>query len=51
MGIYHAIPPADEALMCPDCHRKNSRMDWQALGYEGDPKTLKSQGAAAEDSQ
>lgn len=51
MGIYHAIPPADEALMCPDCHRKNSRMDWQALGYEGDPKTLKSQRAAAEDSQ
>ena len=37
MGIYHAVPPAEEALQCADCHRDGTRMDWQALGYEGDP--------------
>jgi len=37
MGIYHAIPPSEDALQCADCHSQGGRMDWQALGYEGDP--------------
>ncbi len=37
MGIYHAIPPAEEALDCRDCHSEGGRMEWQALGYEADP--------------
>ena len=37
MGIYHAIPPGEDALQCADCHGEGKRMDWQALGYEGDP--------------
>lgn len=37
MGIYHAIPPADDALQCADCHTTGGRMDWKALGYEADP--------------
>lgn len=37
MGIYHAFPPAEEALQCADCHRSGGRMDWQALGYDSDP--------------
>jgi Cytochrome c bacterial len=41
MGIYHAIPPAEEALQCIDCHRPGGRMDWQALGYDEDPAPSK----------
>ena len=37
MGIYHAVPPAEDALQCDDCHSPGGRMDWQALGYEEDP--------------
>lgn len=37
MGIYHAIPPAEEVLQCVDCHSAGGRMDWDALGYETDP--------------
>lgn len=37
MGIYHAVPPAEDALDCGDCHSPGGRMDWQALGYEEDP--------------
>lgn len=37
MGIYHAVPPAEDALQCADCHSGGRRMDWQALGYDGDP--------------
>jgi hypothetical protein len=38
MGIYHEVQPADKALRCPDCHGLGGRLDWQALGYEGDPR-------------
>lgn len=39
MGIYHAIPPAEEALGCSDCHRRSGgRMNWSELGYDGDPR-------------
>ena len=37
MGIYHAIPPSEDALQCADCHTAGGRMDWEALGYESDP--------------
>jgi len=39
MSINHEVVPMDAALKCRDCHstRRQGRMDWQALGYEGDP--------------
>ena len=35
----HMVAPATDALQCKACHSKDgdSRMDWKALGYEGDP--------------
>ena len=39
----HMVAPADQALQCSDCHGesgKGGRMDWKALGYEGDPAYL-----------
>ncbi len=38
MGLFHEVVPGDKALKCQDCHGKNGRMDWKALGYKGDPK-------------
>lgn len=35
--ITHMVAPADNALQCTDCHGDNGRMDWEALGYNGDP--------------
>ncbi|WP_425602005.1 tetrathionate reductase family octaheme c-type cytochrome [Shewanella insulae] len=35
--INHMVSPKDQALKCNDCHNKGTRLDWQALGYEGDP--------------
>jgi len=40
MGIYHGVRPKEQALGCGDCHGENSRMDWKALGYKGDPKPI-----------
>ena len=37
MGIYHEVVPKEDALKCRDCHGRKSRLDWEALGYEGDP--------------
>ena len=38
MGIYHEVVPKAQALQCNDCHGATAtRMDWQALGYKGDP--------------
>jgi octaheme c-type cytochrome (tetrathionate reductase family) len=43
--INHMVAPKNEALKCNACHGDNSRLDWKALGYEGDPrKTKKSRG-------
>ena len=36
MGIFHEMPPADQALDCVACHESTSRIDFSALGY--DPK-------------
>jgi hypothetical protein len=33
----HMVVPSDEALQCNDCHSDDGRMDWEALGYYGDP--------------
>jgi hypothetical protein len=36
-AINHEVAPAEMALGCSDCH--NGGLDFQALGYEGDPMT------------
>ena len=33
----HMVAPAEEALQCTECHSDNGRLDWEALGYPGDP--------------
>lgn len=33
----HMVQPASEALQCSACHSDDGRLDWQALGYPGDP--------------
>lgn len=35
--ITHTTTPAEDALQCVDCHSSEGRLDWQALGYPGDP--------------
>ncbi len=37
--LSHMVQPAEHALQCTSCHGENSRLDWQALGYNGDPMT------------
>jgi hypothetical protein len=36
-SLSHMVGPKENALQCTDCHGENSRMDWEALGYFGDP--------------
>ena len=38
MGIFHGVPSADLALRCKDCHGEQTRLDWQKLGYDHDPR-------------
>ena len=38
-SINHMVASADQALGCLDCHGDNGRLDWQELGYQGDPLT------------
>jgi octaheme c-type cytochrome (tetrathionate reductase family) len=33
----HMVQSASEALTCDQCHGPDGRMDWEALGYYGDP--------------
>jgi len=33
----HLVQPTENALQCTDCHSPEGRLDWQALGYPGDP--------------
>lgn len=35
--LSHMVAPAEYALQCTDCHGNTTRMDWEALGYLGDP--------------
>ncbi|OGO47636.1 MAG: cytochrome C [Chloroflexi bacterium RBG_16_64_43] len=33
----HMVQPKEDALQCNDCHSANGRLDWEMLGYPGDP--------------
>jgi octaheme c-type cytochrome (tetrathionate reductase family) len=33
----HMVQPKENALQCNECHSPEGRLDWQALGYPGDP--------------
>jgi hypothetical protein len=35
--LSHMVQSKENALQCVDCHGSRGVMDWQALGYEGDP--------------
>ncbi|MFH1468003.1 MAG: tetrathionate reductase family octaheme c-type cytochrome [Pseudomonadota bacterium] len=35
--LSHLTQPGARALQCQGCHGEGGRMDWEALGYEGDP--------------
>lgn len=35
--LAHMVAPAASALTCRDCHDVGGRLDWKALGYDGDP--------------
>ncbi len=35
--LTHMVPEKGGALQCTDCHGEGNRMDWEALGYGGDP--------------
>jgi octaheme c-type cytochrome (tetrathionate reductase family) len=37
--LTHMVQPKEDALQCQDCHGETGRMDWEALGYYGDPMT------------
>jgi octaheme c-type cytochrome (tetrathionate reductase family) len=36
-SLSHMIAPSENALQCKACHTPDGRLDWQALGYPGDP--------------
>lgn len=36
-NLTHMVAPADNAVQCTECHGETGRMDWEALGYDGDP--------------
>jgi octaheme c-type cytochrome (tetrathionate reductase family) len=33
----HMVQPAENALQCESCHGDGGRLNWEALGYPGDP--------------
>ncbi len=35
--LSHTVVSGAKALSCDDCHGDNQRLDWEQLGYEGDP--------------
>ena len=37
--INHMVAPKEQALTCLECHGDNGRMNWEMLGYKGDPMT------------
>ena len=43
--LTHMVAPTEESLQCTDCHG-GDRMDWEALGYPGDPLNWGSRFAA-----
>lgn len=40
-SLNHQVASKSEALKCADCHGTKGRLDWKALGYEGDPMKKK----------
>ena len=42
--INHMVAPKEKAIKCVGCHAKDGRgrLDWQALGYKGDPSIARS---------
>lgn len=43
--INHMTSPAKKALTCQDCHTKDGRLDFKALGYDRDPAGGKAHGS------
>lgn len=39
--LDHMVAPASKSLQCQECHKKEGRLDWKALGYPGDPIDLR----------
>ena len=40
--INHMVAPKEKALKCTNCHgKKGDRLDWEALGYDGDAMVKK----------
>ncbi len=39
--VNHMVSPKADALKCNECHGRDGRLDWQALGYSGDPRSAK----------
>jgi len=39
--INHGVVKVEQALDCLSCHGSNGRMDWDSLGYKGDPWRIK----------
>jgi hypothetical protein len=39
-ALSHEVAPKEEALSCGDCHTGGTRMDWNKLGYTGDPMVM-----------
>lgn len=35
--LSHTVQPKEKALQCIDCHGRHGVLNWQALGYGGDP--------------
>jgi hypothetical protein len=33
----HMVQPKENALQCDECHSADGRLNWEALGYPGDP--------------
>jgi hypothetical protein len=46
--LTHTVESAGEALVCAACHSEGGRLDWQALGYPGDPMEWGSRFRSAE---
>ncbi len=36
-AINHMVVTSRQALSCKDCHGQGGRLNWEALGYDGDP--------------
>lgn len=39
--VNHGVVPGQKALDCLECHGSHGRMDWEELGYKGDPWKIK----------